>query len=443
MSGCGSCGAAVEPGQRFCGECGSALTSACPACGAVATPGQRFCVACGSPLVDVAPPTMPPTVDDTAELRVVSVLFCDLVGHTPRSERLDADEVRELLSGYFDVAREVIARHGGTVEKFIGDAVMAVWGVPVAREHDAERAVRAGLQLVDAVAAYGERHHIQALAARVGIVTGRAAALTAVDQGIVVGDQVNTAARVQSIAEPGSVLVDDTTREATRAVIAYGDGGLHALKGKAEPVQVWRAERAIAGALGVNRGSGVEAEMVGRDRELRLVKELFHECVDRRTARLVSIVGPAGVGKSRLLWEFDKYVDGLAARTKWHQGRCLSYGEGVAFWALAQMVRHRLGIGEQDSSDDVRRRLRDGLAEWEPADREFVEPRLALLLGVGDTSVRATSCSVPGVPSSNGSPVRRPWCSSSKMCTGPTTACSTSWRVCCRGRRSFRSSWSR
>ena len=395
MSECGSCGAAVAPGQRFCGGCGSALTSVCAACGASAAPDQRFCVECGSPLGDtgpslseapVGPSPSPAPVDDAAELRVVSVLFCDLVGHTPRSEQLDADEVRELLSGYFDVAREVIGRHGGTIEKFIGDAVMAVWGVPVAGEHDAERAVRAGLELVDAVTAYGERHHTDGLAARVGIVTGRAAAVTAVDEGIVVGDRVNTAARIQSIAEPGSVLVDDTTREATRAVIAYGDGGLHALKGKVEPVQVWRAERAIAGALGVNRGSGVEAEMVGRDRELRLLKELFHECVDRRTARLVSIVGAAGVGKSRLLWEFDKYVDGLVATTKWHQGRCLSYGDGVAFWALAQMVRHRLGIGEQDSSDDVRRRLADGLAGWEPADREFVEPRLALLLGVGDTS---------------------------------------------------------
>ncbi len=335
-------------------------------------------------LGEASPSTTPSPLDDTAELRIVSVLFCDLVGYTPRSERLDADEVRELLSGYFDVARDVIARHGGTIEKFVGDAVMAVWGMPAAHEDDAERAVRAGLELVDAVAAYGERHHTDGLAARVGIVTGRAAAMASVDEGIVVGDRVNTAARIQSIAEPGAVLVDDTTKDATTSVIAYRDGGLHALKGKVEPVQVWCAERAIAGAQGINRGSGLESEMVGRDRELRLLKDLFHESVDRGTARLVSIVGAAGVGKSRLLWEFDKYVDGLVAPTMWHQGRCLSYGDGVAFWALAQMVRQRLAIGEQEPSDVVRQRLRDGLAGWEPADRDFVEPRLALLLGVGE-----------------------------------------------------------
>ena len=152
---------------------------------------------CGRVLRE-APPTSPS--DETTELRIVSVLFCDLVGHTPPSERLDDDEVRELLSGYFDVARDVIARHGGTIEKFIGDAVMAVWGMPAAHEHDAERAVRAGLELVDGVAAYGERHHADGLAARVGIVTGRAATMASVDEGIVVGDRVNTAARI-----PGSI----------------------------------------------------------------------------------------------------------------------------------------------------------------------------------------------------------------------------------------------
>ena len=151
VSGCGSCGASVAPRQKFCGECGSALTSACSGCGASATPGQRFCVECGGVLGEAAPAeTWSPSVD-TAELRIVSVLFCDLVGYTPRSERLDADEVRELLSGYFDVARDVISRHGGTIDKFIGDAVLAVWGMPAAHENDAERAVRAGLELVDAV----------------------------------------------------------------------------------------------------------------------------------------------------------------------------------------------------------------------------------------------------------------------------------------------------
>jgi predicted ATPase len=200
---------------------------------------------------------------------------------------------------------------------------------------------------------------------------------------------VNTAARIQSIAEPGSVFVDAMTRDATAAAIAYSDGGLHALKGKAEPVLVWRAERAIAGALGVNRGDGLEAELVGRDRELRLLKELFHATIDRGIARLVSVVGPAGVGKSRLAWEFDKYVDGLATNVLWHHGHCVSYGDGVAYWALAQMVRQRLGIAEQDPADVVRQRLVEGLERWvaSVADRQLIEPRLAQLLGVADSDL--------------------------------------------------------
>ena len=274
------------------------------------------------------------------------------------------------------------------IDKFIGDATLAVWGVPAALENDAERAVRAGLELVDAVEAYGDRLGIDGLQVRVGVVTGRAAATDQLDEGIVVGDRVNTAARIQSIAAPGTVLVDSTTRDATNAAIAYSDGGLHALKGKAEPVQVWRAERAIAGALGIHRPDGLEAELVGRDGELRLLKELFHTTIDRRTARLVSVVGPAGVGKSRLAWEFDKYVDGLATDVLWHSGRCLSYGDGVAYWALAQMVRQRLGIAEADSGAVVRRRLGEGLERWvaSVADREFIEPRLAQLLGASEAT---------------------------------------------------------
>ena len=277
------------------------------------------------------------------------MIFCDLVGFTSRSEALEPDVVRELLSGYFDDARAIIGRHGGTIEKFIGDAVMAVWGVPIALENDAERAVRASLELVDAVHAFGEAHHLEGLAARVGVVTGQAAAMDSVEEGIVVGDRVNTAARIQGAgrtrhgvrrrAPPGPPPPPPSptaTPASTRS------------RARPSPCRVWRAERAIAGALGVNRGDGLEAELVGRDSELRLIKELFHSSTERRGARLLSIVGPAGVGKSRLAWEFDKYVDGLALNVLWHRGQCLSYGDGVAYWALAQIVRQRFGIGEQD-----------------------------------------------------------------------------------------------
>src|SRR5439155_27248611 len=168
--------------------------------------------------------------------------------------------------------------------------------------------------------------------------------------GMVAGDAVNTAARIQSSAEPGQVLVDDTTWRLVRDTIACTAAGEFALKGKSEVVALWRAERVVSGTGGGQRIDGLEGQLVGRDAELRLIKELFHACVDRRSSRLVSIVGPAGVGKSRLGWEFFKYVDGLADTVWWHRGRCLSYGDGVAFWALAEMVRQRLGIAEDGAS---------------------------------------------------------------------------------------------
>ena len=392
MRRCESCGEAVGPDERFCGECGAPVARGCHACGAPLTPGKKFCTSCGTPIA-VEPETTPgraaPEITVAGELRVVSVIFCDLVGFTSRSEALDPDIVRELLSGYFDDARAIIGRHGGTIEKFIGDAVMAVWGVPIALENDAERAVRASLELVDAVHAFGEAHQLEGLAARVGVVTGQAVAMDSVEEGIVVGDRVNTAARIQGLAEPGSVYVDEhdpggqrRRHRLPRRRRAHGQG-----QGRARPV--WRAERAIAGALGVNRGDGLEAELVGRDSELRLIKELFHGSMERRGARLLSIVGPAGVGKSRLAWEFDKYVDGLALTVLWHRGQCLSYGDGVAYWALAQIVRQRFGIGEQDPEDLVRTKMqtRAGRAAPDAADRDFIEPRVAQLLGAADAEL--------------------------------------------------------
>ncbi|HET6907935.1 MAG TPA: adenylate/guanylate cyclase domain-containing protein [Mycobacteriales bacterium] len=324
------------------------------------------------------------------ERRVCSIFFCDLVGFTPISEARDPEEVRELLSRYFDVARTLIGRYGGVVEKFIGDAVMAVWGAPIASDGDAERAVRAALDVVDAVRELGRESGVERLAARAGVVTGEVAVTVgATGQGMVAGDAVNTAARVQTAAEPGTVLVDEGTWRVARGAISFDDIGDHLLKGKAEPIRLWRAERVLSGVGGTLRVDGLEAPMVGRDAELRLMKELFHACVDRRMPRLVSVTGPAGVGKSRLGWEFFKYVDGLKDIVWWHRGRCLSYGDGVAFWALAEMVRQRFGIAEEDSTTTTAEKLTAGLAQWVP-DRvahDYVAPRLAQLLGVGADGV--------------------------------------------------------
>ena len=265
---CPACGSSNEVGRRFCGDCGTRLAVACPACGAAAVVTARFCGDCGTPLSAggpaAAPGTVPPPVvpasqvaapAHVAELRLVSVLFCDLVGFTGLSEDRDPEAVRELLGRYFELCREVIGRYGGTVEKFIGDAVMAVWGVPTAHEDDAERAVRAALDLVDVIRTLPVPGGPGgSLMARAGVLTGEAAVtIGAVNQGMVAGDLVNTASRIQSVAPPGSVLVGESTREATLGAIAYEAAGEQLLKGKTASVPARRAVRVVAKIGGVGR----------------------------------------------------------------------------------------------------------------------------------------------------------------------------------------------
>jgi class 3 adenylate cyclase/tetratricopeptide (TPR) repeat protein len=382
---CPECASENVPGAKFCVECGTPLASRCPSCGAAHAPAQRFCAECGTALAAGAA-TSPAGPTATAELRFVSVLFVDLVGYTSLSESRDAEDVRALLSRYFEHARTIVGRYGGTVEKFIGDAVMAVWGTPVAREDDAERAVRAGLELIDAVAAFGEEVGAPQLSARAGVVTGQVASVASPGEGLVVGDRVNTASRVQSTADPGTVFVDEVTRQASSAAIAYADAGQHAVKGKAEPLHMWRALRVVAGAGGAQADQGLAAPFLGRDPELRMLKELFHAAIDRGTPRLITVSGAAGVGKSRLRLEFFRYIDGLADLILWHSGRCLSYGDGVAYWALAEMVRQRLGIEADAPPDVAEAKLVLGLERWlpDPAEREFVGDRVRALLGLAE-----------------------------------------------------------
>jgi class 3 adenylate cyclase/tetratricopeptide (TPR) repeat protein len=375
---CAACGSENEAGRKFCGECGSALSLPCPACGGTNTPGVKFCGECGAALGGEPAPISRPA--PATERKHVSVLFADLVGFTTLSEARDSEEVRELLSSYFERCKQLIERYGGTVEKFIGDAVMAVWGSPVAKEDDAERAVRAALDLVAAVTELDPQ-----LRARAGVLTGEAVVtIGAEGQGMVAGDLVNTASRIQSAAEPGTVLVGEVTKRASEAAIAYEEAGEHELKGKAEAVALFRASRVMAGRAGALRSAILEPPFVGRERELRLVKEQYHASADEGRAQMVSVVGIAGVGKSRLSWEFEKYVDGLAGDAWWHRGRCLSYGEGVAYWALAEMVRMRCGIVEDDEHVSALAKLHATIEEHlpDPEERRWVEPRLAHLLGL-------------------------------------------------------------
>jgi class 3 adenylate cyclase len=216
-----------------------------------------------------------------AERRLVSVLFVDLVGFTTLSEARDAEEVRELLSVYFETRRRPFERYGVTIEKFIGDAVMAVWGTPVAQEDDAERAVRSALELVAAIPELDP-----SLQARDAVLTGEAAVtIGAEGQGMVAGDLVNTASNIQSVAAPSTVLAGEATKRATDAAVLYEDDGAHALKGKSEPVPLYRALRVVGALGGARKSQGIEPPFVGRDPELRLVKELFHRVDGKRLER--------------------------------------------------------------------------------------------------------------------------------------------------------------
>ena len=395
---CRQCGCQNNPGGKFCSECGVRLELTCAECGAAST-GGRFCSECGAALTaDAATAGAGPSVvvaplprsAPVAERRITSVLFADLVGFTGMSEARDPEETREFLTHYFQASRTVIERYGGTVEKFIGDAVMAVWGVPTTHEDDAERAVRAAQDLVSAITGLGDEVGVPDVSVRVGVVTGEVAVtLGAQGEGMVAGDAVNTASRVQAVAGPGEVWVDEATRGITAAAITFADAGRHELKGKSEPLHLFRADQVVAARGGAQRVDGLAAPFTGRDREFRLVKELFHATFEERRARLVSVVGDAGVGKSRLLWEFEKYADGITQRTRWHRGRCISYGEGVAFWAFAEMMRSRIGSVEGDEPSTVAERLREALDELVPdtEEREYLRPRLATLIGAPDPAI--------------------------------------------------------
>ena len=392
---CPACGTTNESGRKFCGECGTPLAAACPTCGATNAPGVKFCGECGT---DLRIATARGTAGGEtlgapiAERRVVSILFADLVGFTSLSEASDAETIRDLQDRYFATATQIIESYGGTIEKFIGDAVMAVWGAPTAFEDDAERAVRSGLDLVTAVEALGGEVGAD-LRLRAGVLTGEAAVtLGATNQGMVSGDLVNTASRLQSVAPPGSVLVGEATYQASADAIAFEPAGEQLLKGKTAPVPAYRALRVVARRGGAGRNEQLEAPFVGRGPELRMLKDFHLATGAERRPRLVSIIGQGGIGKSRLIWEFQKYIDGVTEVVYWHQGRSPAYGVGISFWALAEMVRGRTGITDLDDPSIARAKLATSLDDWvtDDAERRWMEPRLLQLLGLeaGDADER-------------------------------------------------------
>jgi class 3 adenylate cyclase len=345
----------------------------CPSCGQQNPDGARFCNACASPLQPEERPL-------GEERKTVTVVFVDLVGFTARAEQLDPEDVRAVLSPYHAHVRDELERRGGTVEKFIGDAVMAVFGAPVAHEDDPERAVRAALAIRDWSA---EQPDLQV---RIAVNTGEAlvnvGARPAEGEAMVAGDVVNTAARMQAAAPVNGVLAGERTYRATRDAIGYREARAVEAKGKADPVQVWEPLEPIAG-YGVGVAQRAQTPLVGREGELELLRSLLARVRDEQ-AQLVTIVGVPGIGKSRLVGELFELVDDEAELTTWRQGRCLPYGESVTFWALGEIVKAETGILESDSPAEAQRKLRDAVTRLvsEASERRWLEAELRALVGV-------------------------------------------------------------
>ena len=349
----------------------------CPSCGEENPDQAKFCLECGASL-------LASTRVETEERKVVTAIFCDLVGFTSRSEQADPEDVRAAMREYYRVLREEIERHGGTVEKFIGDAVMAVFGAPVAHEDDPERAVRAGLRILEAIDGLNADRPGLDLAVRVGINTGEAVVVLGArvveGEGMVTGDVINTAARLQSAAPVGAVVVGEPTYAATTEVFDYEQLDPVELKGKSEPVALWRATAARA-RFGTDLTRRHATELVGREVERGILRGLFDRCERSVSPQLVTIIGEPGVGKSRMVLELESYIDEKTDLILWRQGRCLPYGDGITFWALGEIVKNEAGILETDTPEEAASKL-DRALRVPDDEREWFRARLGPLVGL-------------------------------------------------------------
>jgi class 3 adenylate cyclase len=313
------------------------------------------------------------------------VLFADLVGFTSRAEQLDPEDVRALLAPYHQRLRSELERFGGTVEKFIGDAVVALFGAPVAHEDDPERAVRAGLAIRDWV-----REEEEELQLRIAVNTGEAlialGARPEAGEGMASGDVVNTASRLQSAAPVNGILVGEATWRATRDRIDYVEREAVSAKGKTGAIPVWEPVHARA-RVGMDLEQRSLTPLVGRDRELTLLFETFDRVLREREPQLLTLVGVPGIGKSRLVAELFQRIDSAPEIVWWRQGRALPYGAGVSFWALAEIVKAQAGIHENDDEAEAARKLRESVAETvDDHERGWVLQQLEPLVGVGEES---------------------------------------------------------
>jgi class 3 adenylate cyclase/tetratricopeptide (TPR) repeat protein len=331
--------------------------TACPSCGFDNPQGFRFCPNCGA--------TLAPPEHRREERKIVTLLFADVMGSTSLGEQLDPERVRSLLGSYFAAMRAVIESWGGTVEKYIGDAVMAGFGVRQVREDDADRALRAALEMLRRLAELNadfEARHGVTLQIRIGVNTGEVLAPAgAVDHGILTGDATNVAARLEQAAEPGTILVGERTWLATRNAFRFDPPLSLALKGKAKPVI---ARRLLAALPEADRGvPGLEAPLVARDRELANLHGLMDEVIETARPRLVVVYGPAGIGKSRLVREFVTVIPSRRPGATVLRGRCLAAGRGITYWALGEILREACGISLDDPIGLTEEKLRGGVGE--------------------------------------------------------------------------------
>ncbi len=386
---CPNCQTINPPEARFCLECGRRLV-VCPHCGTVNVPAAKFCIECGTalvskgestePLLELVPPTpMPQEAVNTEskltppeERRVVTIMFADIIGSTPLADRLDPEDMRAILVGYFNLMTEQIRRHGGTVEKYIGDAVMAVFGMPVAHEDDPDRAIRAALDMQKALHDFNQRRQAQdaeatQLQMRIGINTGEVAApgnsRSNRNDFLITGDAVNVAARLQQVAAPNTILVGERTYLATREVFDFYPIAPLRLKGKAEPIPAWVVvdlHKHASAIMQHPRGiEGLQARLVGRALELTLMHATYARVQAERHPHLITLLGAPGIGKSRLVREFiareqeaakSASSNGGLTRPRVLAGRCPPYGESITYWPLIEILRSLLSTqGNPDS----------------------------------------------------------------------------------------------
>ena len=346
----------------------------CPSCGRESPDDFAFCPACSSPL---APVTHAPEVRKT-----VTVVFCDVTGSTALGERLDPESLRDVQTRYFDAMRDAIERHGGMVEKYIGDAVMAVFGIPHLHEDDALRASRAVVDMRDGLAALNkelERDRGVTLQVRIGVNTGEVVAGDpATGQALVTGDAVNIAARLEQHASPGEILLGDATYRLVRDSVDAGAVEPLELKGKEERVPAWR----LLGVRDVvSAPRNLDSPMVGRERQLSQLGQAFEAAVEDVSCQLFTLLGSAGVGKSRLVEEF---ISGAEKRATILRGRCLPYGEGITYFPVVEAIKQAAGLSDFDLPDVVETKVCSVLEGDEH--QELVCRHVSQLMGVAESA---------------------------------------------------------